>query len=94
MQTYIQTLKTDDLYVNLLVKNGPAHLSGHIQQGDLLKSINQGVEDHASDSHGTIHTYIRWQTLLHPCTYIHAYSTTPRIRNRVNRNHLEILDFL
>lgn len=34
----------DALYVNLLVKNGPAHLSMQVQQGDLLRSVN-GAQD-------------------------------------------------
>eukprot|EP00277_Geminigera_cryophila_P031283 CAMPEP_0173060654 /NCGR_PEP_ID=MMETSP1102-20130122/2734_1 /TAXON_ID=49646 /ORGANISM="Geminigera sp., Strain Caron Lab Isolate" /LENGTH=183 /DNA_ID=CAMNT_0013926941 /DNA_START=58 /DNA_END=609 /DNA_ORIENTATION=- len=32
--------KKNNLYVNLMVKDGPAHLSGKIQQGDLLRYID------------------------------------------------------
>ena len=33
-------VRADELYVNLMMKGGPAHLSMQVQQGDLLRTVN------------------------------------------------------
>lgn len=63
---------TDNFVVNLLVKDGPAHESGSIQQGDLLLSINTKGEyqRNAQRIIGLVYTCMSFQPESHSLTRI------------------------